>query len=447
MAEAETHGYFPSNYTATQDPLLLKQLEWFKDQKLALMMHWGVYSQMGIIESWPLVDQDKSWSRSDVDWNSGDDFKKEYRSMNRSFNPVRFMPEQWAALAADNGFKYLIFTTKHHDGFCMYDSKYTDFKITSPDCPFSANKNADAVKAVFDAFRAKGVKIAAYFSKSDWNNEDYWENKGIGYETTRNPSYDTAANPEKWERFAQFVKNQILELVENYGRLEVIWLDGGQVCRNNKQDIHIEDIIEAARKIQPWLLSADRTVGGICENYITPEQTVPSKPLEVPWESCITMGTGFSYRYDETYKPLGELIVLLIDIVAKGGNLALNVAPGPDGRIGQTAIERIKGIGSWLKINGEAIYGTRPAAPYRAGNFAFTQKDGNVYAIRIYNETDCECGCFTINDFARADEVKDITALSNGESLKFQCAGGALYVSARPELKTNPYADAFKLSF
>jgi alpha-L-fucosidase len=158
------------NYVRPDDQLIQKRLEWFQDQKLALMMHWGIYSQIGLVESWALSDSDSDWSRGGVDWDlDAQSFKKQYRDLNRSFNPIRFEPDKWAQAAAAGGFKYLIFTTKHHDGFCMWDTKLTNYKVTSPDCPFSVNKKADVVSNVFEAFRRRGIGIADYFSKADWN--------------------------------------------------------------------------------------------------------------------------------------------------------------------------------------------------------------------------------------------------------------------------------------
>lgn len=169
------------NYSSEKDwvrpdnPVTLDRLEWFKDQKLALMMHWGPYSQLGVVESWALSDEDADWSREGIDWESdGEKLKEQYVSLNRTFNPVRMQPEKWAELAADNGFKYLIFTTKHHDGFCMWDTATTDYRITGSESPFRAHSQADICKHVFDAFRQKGLAIAAYFSKADWNTPYYW---------------------------------------------------------------------------------------------------------------------------------------------------------------------------------------------------------------------------------------------------------------------------------
>jgi len=323
-----------------------------------------------------------------VDWTDGEAFKREYWSMARSFNPVRFQPEVWADIAARDGFRYVIFTTKHHDGFCMFDSKYSDFKVTSPECPFSAHPKADITRAVFDAFRAKGLSVSCYFSKPDWHHADYWDNAGLGYKTDRMPSYDVEENPARWARYRTFVRNQILELVGGYGPIDCLWLDGGQVQPKTGLGIGIEEIVAAARKIRPGLIAVDRSVGNTCEDVITPEQTVPPSPLPMPWESCITMGTGFSYRYDETYKSVRTLIHLLIDVVAKGGNLALNVAPGPDGRLPAPAVARMDAMGRWLKANGDAIYATRVCAPYRTGDWAFTQGKGGgpVYAIRLWKE-------------------------------------------------------------
>ena len=441
------HGYMPKNYVTPAEPSVREHLEWFRDQKLALMVHFGPYSQLGVYESWPLVDAEAHWSRQQVDWTDGDDFKRQYWAMNRSFNPVRFQPETWADAAARNGFRYLVFTTKHHDGFCMYDSKFTDYKVTSPDCPFSKNPHADIVRALYDAFRARGLGISCYFSKPDWHHPDYWDNGGVGFRTTRMPSYDVKADPVRWERFRSFVRNQILELVSNYGKIDVLWLDGGQVQPKTGLDIRIEEIVAEARKVQPWLIAADRTAGGTCENVITPEQQVPPQPLDVPWESCITMGTGFSYRYDDIFKSPRELIHLLVNVVAKGGNLALNVAPGPDGRLPRPAVERMDAMGAWLRKNGEAIYGTRAESPYRVegygGVVAFTGKGGNVYAIRLWSEgqTGIRRLCLPV---AQPTRVRKVVHLASGRALPFERRDGVLVLTLPPDVQPDPYADAFR---
>lgn len=315
------HNYSAeSGYIRPSDPLILERLEWFQDQKLALMIHWGVYSQWGIVESWALSDKDAGWSRSGIDWETdGGAFKRAYRDLSKTFNPVRFQPELWADLAVEGGFRYLVFTSKHHDGFCMWDTKQSDYKITAPDCPFHDNKYADVCSHLFDAFRRRGLGIAAYFSKADWHSQYYWPKNPENSFTSNGPGYDPSENPELWEKFVQFTHNQVLELVNNYGRIDILWFDAGRVCRQNGQDIRIEELMGKSRKIQPWVLSADRTCGGICENYVTPEQCVPERPLNIPWESCVTMGTTFSYNYDDEYKSVRELIHLLIDVISKGG--------------------------------------------------------------------------------------------------------------------------------
>lgn len=383
------HNYSSEeHWVKPEDPLLLERLEWFKDQKLGLMMHWGPYSQLGLVESWALSDVDEEWSRNEIDWDiDAEELKREYFALNKTFNPLRFQPELWADLAAENGFKYLNFTTKHHDGFCMWDTKTTDYRITGPDCPFHTHKYADITKQLFNAFREKGLGISAYFSKADWHTPYYWA-PGMkpGTTTSRGPTYDPKEYPWLWEQFVQFTHEQIMELMTNYGRIDVLWLDAGWVNDYRDQNIRLGEVVERARKIQPWLLSADRTVGGPYENLITPEQTLPERALSVPWESCITMGSAFSFRYEDDYKTVRQLIHLLVEIVAKGGNLALNVGPQPDGRISKTAISRIKGMGAWLKVHGEAIYGTRICEPYSVGRAQFTQKGDTTYAFYLYRD-------------------------------------------------------------
>ncbi len=260
----------------------------------------------------------------------------------------------------------------------MWDTKQSDYKITGPDCPFHTHRYADICRHLFDAFRREGLAIGAYFSKADWHCPDYWV-PGKRKPPWRGPGYDPGADPARWEQFVQFTHNQILELTGQYGRIDILWLDAGWVNAANGQDIRLGQVVDKARQTQPWLICADRTVGGPYENYVTPEQTVPSEPLGIPWESCITLGTAFSFRYEDTYKSLEEIITLLVDVVAKGGNLALNVAPQPDGRLPAGAIFRLEALGRWLQRYGEAIYGTRALAPFRQGPFAFTRKNQVVY--------------------------------------------------------------------
>lgn len=380
------HSYTEMRYVAPKDPQVLESLERFQDNKFGIMFHWGIYSQWGIVESWALPDADRDWAWGDnVDQDlTCKEFREQYWDLIKTFNPVRFRPEQWAKAAKDAGFKYVLFTTKHHDGFCMWDTKYSNFKITSPECPFSKNERADICKHVFDAFRAEGLKVHAYFSKPDWHSPYYWA-KGYAKNEymTRNPSYKTILHPRLWNKFCEYTKNQMLELVSNYGRIECLWLDGGQVNPMNMQNIHLTKIMQEARKIQPWLMVADRTVGGKNENFITPEQTIPDHVINVPWESCITLGTSFSFAYDDDYKDAKTVIHMLCDIVAKGGNLVLNIGPRPDGRLPHKVYPILSDIGAWLKKNGDAIYGTRPAAPYRKDQFAYTSKAGQLYAIYL----------------------------------------------------------------
>jgi alpha-L-fucosidase len=236
------------------------------------------------------------------------------------------------------------------------------------------------VREVFNAFRSEQFAIGAYFSKADWHCPDYWDPTVPA--RTRNPNYNTAAKPEKWRRFVDFTHGQIEELMTGYGSIDILWLDAGQV-RSPEQDIQMDRLAAMARNHQPSLIIVDRTVGGRYENYRTPEQEVPEKPLPYVWETCMTMGDQWSFKPNDNYKSTHHLIQLLVDIVGKGGNFLLNVGPQPDGELPATALQRMKDIGAWLNINGDAIYGTRPIAPYKNGSIVFTRKAGHAYAIYV----------------------------------------------------------------
>ncbi len=377
-------------YEFPSEPAVLQKISQWQDLKFGLFMHWGTYSQWGIVESWSLCNEDHTWIRENRPESlhpDYDQYKKDYKNLQRTFNPVNFNPGKWVAAAKDAGMKYVVFTTKHHDGFCMFDTKQTDYKITSPNCPFHVNPRANVTKVVFDAFRQENFMIGVYFSKPDWNSEYYW----WPYFATpgRNANYDPLKYPERWQKFRDYTFKQIEELMTGYGSVDILWLDGGQVNPStNHQDVNMPGIADMARKKQPGIIIVDRGQKGPNTNYLTPEQHVPDEPLTVPWESCITMGSSWSYKFNDKYKPARALVHLLTDIVAKGGNLLLNIGPGPDGDYDSTAYQRLREIGAWMKINGEAIYSTVVVKPYKQGNICFTRgrNSHTVYAVYLENE-------------------------------------------------------------
>lgn len=398
LAQHDEERYVPET-----DPLVLSKLEQWQDLKFGLLMHWGPYSQWGIVESWSICAEDVDWCRrKNPDY---EDYKKQYEALQLSFNPVGFNPEKWASAARNAGMKYVVFTTKHHDGFSMFDTKLTDYKITDPATPFSVDRRANVTKEIFSAFRAEGLWTGAYFSKPDWHSDDYW---WPNFATPdRNVNYSIKAYPERWEKFVQFTHGQIMELLGgDYGKVDILWLDGGWVkklseeelkayragetdsySRFQSQDIRMDELVAKAREKQPGLIVVDRAVYGKNQNYLTPENRVPEKALPYPWESCIIAGGGWAWVPDPKFMSGREGVQLLVDIVIKGGNLLLNIGPAPDGTWPEGAYKLLDEMGRWIKVNGEAIYGTRAMAPYKDGKVCISKKgDNNWYVYYLAAE-------------------------------------------------------------
>lgn len=367
------HGYTQEDrYVPPKEKEVQEHLKWFMGLKLGFMMHWAPGCQIGTLESWPLSDQDGSWSQADVDWTDIETFKQQYIDANKTFNPVRFRPDHMAELAKECGFQYLLFTTKHHDGFCMFDTQTTDYKITDPSCPFHTSPYADVTRCLYDEFRKRGMAISVYFSKPDWHSDDYWH-RAFGPAPTRNVNYSVEEHPDLWERFVSYTHAQLEELGTRYGKIDCLWLDGGWVNPDNLgQDIRLGEIVGKLRSTtQPHLIVCDRTAGGEFENIVTPEKELPDAALSIPWEICTPVGQRFSFHYTDTFKSGRQLVHLLLDVISKGGNLALNVAPQPNGALPEGAVASLRELGRWLRIHGEGIYQTAAAAPYSIRNIRY----------------------------------------------------------------------------
>lgn len=430
-------------YEYPTDPEVLKKLEQWQDLKFGIMFHWGVYSVPGIAESWALCSEDRWFTQRRLearpDRPSYGEFKEWYWGLSESFKPTRFEPAEWASFMKKVGFKYLIFTTKHHDGFCMFDSKYTDYTVTKG--PYKNGKYANIAYHVFDAFRKQGFMIGAYFSKPDWHNENYWD--PFFATPTRNPNYNIKKYPKKWAEFQKFTANQIDELMSDYGRIDILWLDGGWV-RKPEQDIKLDEIVDNARKKQPGLIAVDRTVPGRNENYQTPEQTIPKEQQDFPWESNITFSNTWGWNPNPKYKSVEWVINTLAEVVAKGGCLALNVGPDSEGVIDDVVYERLGKVGKWLDKNGEAIYATRITPDYHCGNVWFTaNKDGKtLYAI--YALPEGEQLPATIEWTGNIPSGR-MTLLQTGKSVNYTCKDGKVTVTVPKGISNEALAFRFKV--
>ncbi|MDP2886692.1 MAG: alpha-L-fucosidase [Ignavibacteria bacterium] len=343
------------NYLEESRPQYEARMKWWSEARFGMFIHWGLYSIPA--GEWKGSTNHAEWIRTTARIPL-----EEYNKFVGQFNPVKFNPTEWVRMAKNAGMKYMVITSKHHDGFCLFDSKFTDFDVMAT--PFKR----DIMKELADACHKEGIKICWYHSIMDWHHPDYlprreWEN-------------DRPNAGAEYERYVQHMKNQLKELLTNYGEISVLWFDGEwESTWNTKYGTELYDYV---RSLQPNIIINNRVgagrsgmegftkAGQFAGDFGTPEQEIPATGLSgVSWETCMTMNDNWGFnKNDQKWKSTEDLIQKLADIASKGGNFLLNVGPTSEGVFPQQAIERLRELGGWMKINGESIYETK-ASPFK----------------------------------------------------------------------------------
>jgi len=272
------------------------------------------------------------------------------------FDPDLYDPREWARKAREAGMKYVVITTKHHEGFCLWDSKYTDYKATNT--PYGR----DLIRPFVEAYRAEGLRIGFYYSLIDWHHPDFPID---GIHPMRNRPDALKMNETRDVRkYAEYMRNQVRELLTNYGPIGILWFDGGGSFRGAPRAklIHADEILALIRRLQPDCIVNNRL--GAKADYGTPEQHIPGGKQNRAFEVCMTLNRHWGYnKNDHAWKQPPEVIHKLVDIVSKGGNFLLNVGPTAEGIIPEPSVMRLHEIGQWLRKNGEAIYAST-ASPF-----------------------------------------------------------------------------------
>lgn len=371
-------------------------MTWFDTARFGMFIHWGHSSQQGIELSWPLTGA--VFTEAEVPSVS----VEQYHSSAATFDPQAYDPEAWARAAKAAGMQYAVLTTKHHDGFAMWDTKTSDFSI------MHAPYGRDIVREYVDAFRAEGIRIGFYFSLADWHNPDYppflQEHAPYVFPNAKPP------NPETWPRFVDTMFAQVRELLTAYGEISVIWFDGQ--WERNADQWRAKDLIAMIRELQPGILINDRLPGAA--DYVTPEQFVPPQPLPGPWETCMTMNESWGYNPADTrYKTPRKLIHTLCETAGRGGNLLLNISPRGDGSLPPEQDERLGAFAKWMAKHGESIVGTQPALEPWQFYGPSTKRGDDVYVhllMRPYESV-------TVRG-VRTKRLRSVTVVGSGQELK-----------------------------
>ena len=324
-------------------------IQQWREMKFGLFIHWGPVSLKGTEIGWSRGGE----RRGRKDKSTGSIPVEIYDNLYKQFNPVKFNADEWVQTAKDAGMKYLVFTSKHHDGFSMFDSKLTDYKITNS--PFKR----DVVKELADACHKGGLKLGYYYSPPDWYHPDY--------------------RTENHPRYIKFLHGQLREICSNYGKIDIIWFDG---LGGKAKDWDSENLFKMIRRLQPHVIINNRA--GLPSDHDTPEQRIGKFQNDRPWETCMTICRQWAWKPDDRMKSLKQCIDTLVNVVGGDGNLLFNVGPMPDGRIEPRQVARLKEMGSWLDEYGQSVYATR-GGPFKPGNWGASTCRGNIIYVHVLN--------------------------------------------------------------
>jgi alpha-L-fucosidase len=399
--------------------------EWYRQAKFGMFVHWGPYSQASIEASWPIMVP-----------KPGGISESEYRALAGTFNPTRFDPHAWVDLARQAGQKYIVFTTKHHDGFCMFDSVYTDYKITRT--PYGKDIASQLVQACDE----DEMPLGFYYSPPDLHHPGFRDTSKLARENW----HGQPERPE-WQSYLAYMQLQLRELLTRYGPVALIWFDG----LNDQEKYDGAHVLRMISEMQSATLVNDRL--GVDGDFETPEQFIPtgipikgvrltgvdpnvSKLLRttVPraedfrlWETCMTINNTWAYnKNDRDYKTARTLIRGLVEVASRGGNFLLNVGPQPDGQIQPEFQERIKAIGAWLTLNGDSIYGTTYGPVQNVQGLRTTAGPKTIY-VHLFDWTPPVCAVSGVD--AR---VLSARLLANGTPLKFRQTEAKLEIEIPP---------------
>jgi len=404
------------------------RMSWFREAKFGMFIHWGPYSVAGVEASWPILRP------------TGEISEAEYRALPARFHPTRFDPHAWIAIARSAGQRYMVFTTKHHDGFCMFDSSYTSYKITRT--PYGK----DIVKELADACHAEDMPLGFYYSPPDMNHPAYRD-------TSKPASTNYRGEPERpeWPLYLDYMSLQLDELLTHYGPVATMWFDAVDMKTQARYDGL--RFLDQVRHLQPATLVNNRL--GVPADFITPEQFIPKaipvkgvrmdspdhsaadrmpvavpRPSEFqPWETCMTINHTWAYRpKDRDFKSPDVLIRSLIEVISRGGNFLLDVGPQPDGLIQPEFVERLEAVGGWTRRNAPAIYGStygpiQGREPYRT-----TSRAGSVFVF-VMDEAATEVA---VGPLARP--VRQVKLVATGKPLRFQPEGKSVRIPLEKSL-------------